>query len=257
VYIIKGVMANENIRAKIKIVVLAGGKGKRMESEKPKALTEVQGKSILSHLLDSITGAHQEKPIAVVGHKAEEIKKELGTSFVYVIQEEQLGTAHALLAAKEQLKDAVHIIVINGDMPFIKSETIKNIIDKHLISGAVLTFATTEVPNYDDWYKIFWTFGRVIRKERKVVSIRELKDAKEKEKKIREVNAGCYIFDAEWLWVNLEKINNENAQKEYYLTDLIPIALKQEDKVESILIAPREALGVNSKEELEIVKKML
>ena len=124
-------------------------------------------------------------------------------------------------------------------------------------SGAKVTFTTTVLPDFLDWRKGFTAFGRILRKDGKVIGIKEFKDATEEEKKIKEVNAGCYIFNAEWLWKNLEKIKNENAQKEYYLTDLLHIASENNEKIETVKIDPREALGANTKEELEILEKLV
>src|SRR3989344_1064253 len=240
---------------KIKIVILAAGKGKRMQSEDPKVLSELRGKHMIRHLLESVEGAWNEKPIIIVGYKAELVKKELGNTCLYAHQEEQLGTGHAVMSAKEMCGEAEHIMVLSGDQPFISKETIENLITEHLNSNAKITFTTTELPDFLDWRKAFLGFGRVLKKEGRVVGIREFKDATEKEKDIKEVNAGCYIFSADWLWENLKKIENKNAQKEYYLTYLFHVASLGQYKIETIKITPREALGANTKEELEILEK--
>jgi len=239
---------------KIKIVILAGGKGKRMESDLPKVLSPLKGKHMIKHVIESISEIHNEKPYAIVGHMAELVQKELGDLCFYILQKEQLGTGHAVSCAKGDCEDAEDIVVLSGDQPFIKAETIKNLIEKHLESKAKITFTTTILPNFLDWRKAFIAFGRILRKDGEVIGIREYKDASEEEKNIKEVNAGCYIFNAEWLWNNLEKIKNENVQKEYYLTDLFHIASENKEKVETITIEPHEALGANTKEELEILE---
>jgi len=242
---------------KIKIVILAAGKGKRMESDLPKVLSQVKGKHMIRHVIESVGKIHNEKPYAVVGHKAELVQSELGDLCFYILQKEQLGTGHAVSCAKGNCKDAENIVILSGDQPFIKAETIKKLIKKHLESGAKVTFTTTVLPDFLDWRKGFTAFGRILRKDGKVIGIKEFKDATEEEKKIKEVNAGCYIFNAEWLWKNLEKIKNENAQKEYYLTDLLHIASENNEKIETVKIDPREALGANTKEELEILEKLV
>ena len=242
---------------KIKIVILAAGKGKRMESDLPKVLSQVKGKHMIRHVIESVSKIHNEKPYAVVGHKAELVQSELGDLCFYILQKEQLGTGHAVSCAKEDCEDAEDIVILSGDQPFIKAETIKKLIKKHLESGAKVTFTTTVLPDFLDWRKGFTAFGRILRKDGKVIGIKEFKDATEEEKKIKEVNAGCYIFNAEWLWKNLEKIKNENAQKEYYLTDLLHIASENNEKIETVKIDPREALGANTKEELAILEKLV
>ena len=240
-----------------KITVLAAGLGKRMKDARPKALANLHGKPMLMHLRDTIKSITDDAVIAVIGHQAELVQSELGDAFVYVIQEKQLGTAHALLSAKEALKDAKNVVVLYGDLPFISGPTIKKITERHLSSGAALTFATAEVPNFENEYRTVYAFGRIIREGAQVTAVREFKDANDQEKNIKEVNAGCFVFDAKWLWQNLEKVDNNNSQKEHYLTDLIPIALREGVKVETVGIPAREALGVNSKEELEILEKLM
>ena len=239
---------------KIKIVILAAGKGKRMQSDLPKVLSPLKGKHMIKHVIKSISEIHDEKPYAIVGHMAELVQKELGDLCFYILQKEQLGTGHAVSCAKGDCEDAEDIVVLSGDQPFIKAETIRNLIKKHLESGTIVTFTTTELPDFEDWRNSFIAFGRILRKNGEVKGIREFRDATEEERKITEVNAGCYIFNAKWLWQNLEKIKNENAQKEYYLTDLFKIAAENSDKIETIKIEPREALGANTKEELEVLE---
>jgi|SRR3989344_898135 len=242
--------------SKVKIVILAAGQGKRMQSELPKVLAEVQGKAMLEHLSLTAQVVTGSSATTVIGHRADLIKSRFGDSLTYVIQEKQLGTGHALLAAKYELKDAEHVVVLYGDQPFIKSETIKKLIKKHLVSGAKITFATTLIPDFMDWREYFIKLGRILRKHDEIIGIREFKDATEEERKIKELNIGCYIFDSEWLWKNLEKIENKNAQQEYYVTDLIPLAIKDSELVEGIQIDSKEAMGANTKEELEILEKL-
>lgn len=240
---------------KVKILILAGGKGKRMQSENPKVLAELKGKHMIRHLLKSVKKFSAEKPIVIVGYKAELVKKELGDSCIYVLQKELLGTGHAVSSAEDACGDARHVVVLSGDQPFISSETIKNLIAKHLTHKTKITFATTALQDFEEWRRAFLSFGRILREGGEILGIREYRDATETEKSIKEVNAGCYAFETGWLWKNLSKIKNENAQSEYYLTDLIKIAIEQREKIESVSIDPKEALGANTKEELEILEK--
>lgn len=240
---------------KIEILILAAGKGKRMQSNLPKVLIELKGKPMIKYILKSVKKAFNKKPIAIIGYNKELVESELKDSCFYAIQEEQLGTGHAVSCAKEYCKDAKHILILSGDQPLISSKTIKNLIEKHLKAKTKITFTTTEVSDFKDWRKGFLAFGRILRKNGKITGIREYKDANEKEKEIKEVNAGSYAFDAKWLWENLEKIKNNNIQNEYYLTDLLHLASKEEEKVEAIQIESHEALGANTKEELKILEK--
>ena len=238
-------------------VILAAGEGKRMGGDLPKSLMNIGGQSVLERLAQVIQEVTGNKAIAVVGHGKEEIKKIFGDSLIYVTQEEQLGTAHALLQAKEVCTGAKRIAVFYGDHPFISSQTIKRLLEKSEQNGAEITLATAVVPNFENKYKIFLNFGRVVRENGKIKNICEYKDASENEKNIREVNPGYYVFDAKWLWPHLEKVGNNNAQGEYYLTDLLHMAQNEGVKITSIGIPPQEALGANSKEELEILERFI
>jgi len=252
-----GIYFSDMTAQNIKILILAAGKGTRMKWAGPKALALLHGRPMIHHIVEEIKKITDEKPVVIVGHKAELVESELGESCDYVLQAEQLGTGHAVAAAKEKCKDAGEIIVLSSDQPFIKAESIKRAIEKHGASQAKITFLTTEVPDFEGWRKYFLTHGRILRKDSAVVGIREYKDATEEEKSIQEVNTGCcYIFDARWLWENISKINNDNIKQEYYLTSLFEIAAKNGEKIESIKIDNVEALGANSKEELEILEKL-
>lgn len=122
---------------------------------------------------------------------------------------------------------------------------------------SAITLATVKVKDFNNWRNNFSHWGRIIRKGTRVAGITEFKDATDKEKKIKELNPALYSFDAKWLWKNLKKLKNENAQKEYYLTDLIKLAFSDGQKINSFEIDPREAIGINSKEELEVVERLL
>src|SRR3989344_1381207 len=237
-------------------VILAAGEGKRMGGL-PKGLINIGDQTVLGRLAKAIKEATGNTAVAVVGHKQEEIKKALGNVLIYAEQEEQLGTAHALLSAKGVCPEAKKIAVFYGDHPFISAQTIKNLLAKSEQSGAEITLATALVPNFENEYKIFLNFARILRDSGKITGIREYKDANENEKNIAEVNPGYYVFDAKWLWPHLEKVGNNNAQGEFYLTDLLHMAQNEGVKITSIGIPPGEALGANSKEELEILERFV
>ncbi len=242
---------------KIKIVILAAGKGKRMQNDLPKVLEQLKGKSMIEHVLDSSKNITSSKPILVVGHKAEMVKDKLGDLCFYVDQSEQLGTGHAVSCAKGQCADAEHVVVLSGDQPYISSTTIKKLVARHVETNAKITFTTVDVPDFENWRKGFYALGRVLREDGEISGIREFRDASEEERNIKEINAGgCYIFESKWLWENLSKIQNNNAQNEYYLTELFKMAKEQGEKIETIKIDPREGYGVNTKEELNVLESI-
>ena len=164
---------------------------------------------------------------------------------------------------KESLRKAINdnpeiILVISADQPLISKETIEGIISVHAEKNPTMTIATVLVPDFEDWRTGLNHFGRIIRgTDNLVKKIVEFKDANDEEKKIKELNLALYAFDAEWLWDNINKIKNKNAQAEYYLTDLIKMACDQQKKIEAMPVANIiEALQPNSKEELEILEKL-
>ena len=248
-------------KEKIRVIILAGGKGNRMRSELPKVLTKLRGESMIKHLLSSVqTSGVDARPLIVVGYGKEAVMNELGDKYDYATQSEQLGTGHAVAVAERILKNkADHVVVLYGDHPFVSSETIKKLVEKHLDSGGKITMATVKLPDFEDWRNVFYAnFSRIIRDAKgNITKDVQFKDANIEEKKVTEVNPCYFCFKADWLWEKLKTLNTNNAQKEYYLTDLVKIAMQEKTKIESINIEPREALGVNSKEELEILEKMI
>lgn len=250
-----------NDKNKIRIVILAAGKGTRMKSELPKVLVKLNGKPMIRHLLDSIHKSNiDEKPIIVVGYKKEGVIKELGDKYQYVFQEEQLGTGHAVMSTENILLNKTdNIMVLPSDHPFISPETIKKLSKKHLESGAKITMATTKLPDFKGWRSAFYTsFSRIVRdKNSKIIKDVQFRDTNEEEKKITEVNPIYFCFEAEWLWKKLKTLKTDNDQKQYYLTDVIKMAMEENQKIESIHIDAREALAANSQEELEILEKLI
>lgn len=249
-----------NLENKIKIVILAAGKGTRMKSDLPKALIRVRGKAMVRHLLDSIKKSKiNSKPVIVVGFEKEKVMAELRSDYDYAVQEEQLGTGHAVQCAEELLRDSSdHVLVLYSDSPFVSPETIDCLIDKHLKSDGKITMATIKLENFDDWRTFFYkSFSRIIRNENnEIVRDVQFRDANEEEKTITEVNPCYFIFESRWLWKKLKTLDTNNDQKQYYLTDLIKMAMEEGEKIESINIDPLEGLSVNSKEELELLEKL-
>jgi UDP-N-acetylglucosamine diphosphorylase/glucosamine-1-phosphate N-acetyltransferase len=235
----------------IAAIILAAGKGTRINNGQaspiPKVMFELAGKPVIYHSVQLLKDAGVDDIYLVVGYKKELIKNYFGNEVGYVDQNEQLGTGHAVMMAKKELEgksDAV--IVFYGDCPLYKPETVKKLIEifgKDNPTIAMLTAVSNDAGAY----------GRVIRTENgDVANIIEAKDCDPEQIKGKEWNPGFYLFNAEWLWENIENLKNDNAQKEYYLTDLIKMAVDQNKKVIAIPVSEEfEALGINTQEQLK------
>ena len=197
-------------------VVMAAGKGTRMKSDKPKVVHEVLYKPMVCHIVDELKGLGVDGIYVIVGHKAEEVMK-LVDGVEFVMQKEQLGTGHALMQAKDVLGDKEGTtIVLNGDAPLITKETLQGLIqyhNEHQMKGTVMTCDC-------DLNK---KFGRIIRENDQVKGIVEYKDCTDEQRNISEMNVGEYCFDNAALFKALESVTNNNAQNEYYITDVIEI----------------------------------
>lgn len=240
------------------IIILAGGKGTRMKTECPKVLNKITGKSFINRVLSVALGICS-RPTIIVGYKGDEVVLETKNKYHYVWQREQLGTGHAIMCAKNDLagKDIDNILVLNGDHPLVKQKTLKNIFSSHIKSGAVLSVSSIVVPDFDGDFKIFSDFGKIVRGEDgKIKSIVEIKDATEAEKQIKEINVSYYCFNAKWLWENIDKVENKNSSKEYYLTDLVKMAFADNQRIGSYVIKdPIEGIGVNTIDQLKIAEE--
>ncbi|PLT32646.1 bifunctional UDP-N-acetylglucosamine diphosphorylase/glucosamine-1-phosphate N-acetyltransferase GlmU [Bacillus sp. V5-8f] len=234
-------------------IILAAGQGTRMKSKLYKVLHPVCGKPMVQHVVDQVGELNIEQIVTIIGHGAELVKEQLGDACQYALQEQQLGTAHAVMQAGSQLsgKDGT-TLVICGDTPLIKAETMSALIKQHeeLKAKATVLTATTDNPT---------GYGRVIRnKEGHVEKIIEHKDATEEEREIKEINTGTYCFDNKALFEVLKNVSNENAQGEYYLPDVIEILKKQGETVTAYMTGDfEETLGVNDRVALAQAERIL
>ena len=236
---------------KLKTVILAAGKGTRMKSDLPKVLHKVNGIPMVKKIIDVCNSIGAEENILILGHKKEMVLETLG-DLKFVTQEEQLGTGHAVIQAKDELKDYDgDVMILCGDTPLVKEETLKKLYDHHRETRASTTILTSIYENP-------FGYGRIVKENGKVVGIVEEKEATSEIKAIKEVNAGIYCFNAKDLFDALSRIDNNNEKGEYYLTDVIGINVKDGKKVECFTLEDnREILGVNSKVELAMAGEIL
>jgi UDP-N-acetylglucosamine diphosphorylase/glucosamine-1-phosphate N-acetyltransferase len=235
-------------------LILAAGKGTRMKSDKAKVLHVLNGKPLLHYSLAAAKEAGAEKIVAVIGHQADKVREEFADSgCIFVEQKPQLGTGHAVLQAKDVLADYDGLtVILCGDVPLLKASTIKSLIDNHLTAKAVVSVLTTiPLPPH--------AYGRIVKDDKgNVLKIVEHKDATEEEKKIGEINTGIYCVDTKFLLHALGKITNNNQQREYYLTDIVEIAVREGQKVKSFIVSDYiEVMGINTLEELARAEKYL
>ncbi len=245
---------------KIGIVILAAGKGTRMKSDKLKVMHELQGRPLVDYVVGAVENlGWPEKPVVVARRENTATQDYLGSRAQYVIQEKQLGTGQAVATAESILKGKVdRVVVLYGDMPFITGASIKNLVGQHLKNNDSLTLMTATVADFLEWRKNLFEYGRIIRNENgDVVKIIETKDATPEQLEIKEVNSGYFCFEADWLWKNLKNLKNNNAQGEYYLTDLVKMAFEQKVKMSSVEILPKEAVGINTLENLQTANQIL
>src|SRR5712691_3130146 len=237
----------------LEVIILAAGLGTRMKSSTIKILHRAAGRPIIDYVLDLATGLTDAQPVMVVGHQRDAVQEISGHRARYAIQEQQLGTGHAVLQAEDALEASgvkgKKILILSGDVPLTRPETLQKLIDEHERSRNALTLLTMKL---DDAAM----YGRIIRGAKGAVTkIVEAKDASAEELRINEVNAGIYVFDGEHLFDNLRNLSTSNAQGEYYLTDLIAGLRNAGKRVGAVIVDdPVEALGVNSRSDLAAVE---
>ena len=227
-------------------IILAAGEAKRMRSARPKVLHPLCGRPLIAYPVGT-AGALGARVVVVVGRAADEVREavapEIGASFVE--QKERLGTGHAVLQAHVACGDAPGtVLVLPGDVPLLSEATLRRLVDHHVASGAAATLLTAEVPDPTG-------YGRVVREHGRPVGIVEHRDATAVERQIREIGTSVYCFDARRFWPALAQVTPDNAQHEYYLTDVIGILHRQGQRLEAVITQdPTECLGVNDRRQL-------
>ncbi|TBH77567.1 bifunctional UDP-N-acetylglucosamine diphosphorylase/glucosamine-1-phosphate N-acetyltransferase GlmU, partial [Lactobacillus amylovorus] len=225
------------------VVVLAAGKGTRMKSKLYKVLHKVCGKTMVEHVVDAARGVNPAKIVTVVGTGAGEVEKVLDGKSDFAFQEKQLGTGDAVMTAKEELGDKDGAtLVVTGDTPLFTTETFDELFKYHAEKGNAATVLTAEAPNP-------FGYGRIIRDDQgNVLRIVEQKDGKPEELKVKEINTGVFCFDNKKLFEALKHVDNNNAQGEYYLTDVLEILRNSGERVGAYKMPDfSESLGVNDR----------
>ena len=233
-------------------IVLAAGAGTRMKSDKPKVAHEVLGKPLVIWVLDAAEEAGIERLVTVVGHKREQVIPLVEDRAEIVVQEEQRGTAHAVLSCSDALADFEgSLLVLSGDCPLITSETMRALIDMRESNDAAVVVLTMEMPDPTG-------YGRIIREaDGSVARIVEQKDASPEEAAVTECNSGFYCFDAKALFEALGQVGSDNAQGEFYLTDVLEISRNAGRAVLALPAKdPNECLGINTREQLAAVEEI-
>ncbi|MBI2357537.1 MAG: bifunctional UDP-N-acetylglucosamine diphosphorylase/glucosamine-1-phosphate N-acetyltransferase GlmU [Deltaproteobacteria bacterium] len=236
------------------VIILAAGLGKRMKSRVPKVLHRLAGKPLLFYPLRAARELRPKRIAVVIGRGADEVRRAFDDeNITWVLQEEQLGTGHAVRCAKESFRDfAGDLVILSGDVPLISPQTLSELLRWHRDRRAAVTFLTASLERPAG-------YGRVLRSAAGAVTgVVEDRDASEADRRIQEINAGIYAASPRSLFAALEEIGNRNEQGEYYLPDIVGVALRRGEKIETVRAADAgEILGVNTREELAAMEKTL
>jgi len=238
----------------IGVILLAAGQGTRMKSSLPKVLHSLGGKPLFLHALGTAQRLNPSRVAVVIGHGADRVRQSyLGGDVTWVIQEQQLGTGHAVLCAQKAFEDfAGDIVILSGDVPLIRESTLRTMVEHHRRHQAAATLLTALLDEPKG-------YGRILRDSRGAIAgIVEEKDASDEQRKIREVNAGVYVAASPFLFAALSAVKNNNRQGEYYLPDIVTIGLDQGKIIETVGVEnAREMMGINTREEIAFMEKNL
>jgi bifunctional UDP-N-acetylglucosamine pyrophosphorylase/glucosamine-1-phosphate N-acetyltransferase len=238
----------------IHVVVLAAGQGTRMKSRLPKVLHSLVGRPLIEHVLQAADAISPSTVTLVIGHGAESVRAATGTrpNVGFVVQEPQLGTAHALQQAEARLAGKQGtVVLLSGDVPLLKGSTLRRLVEAHQAANAAATVVTAVVERP-------YGYGRIVRTRGRIARIVEERDASPDVRQIREINGGIYAFDLAPLFDALRGIAAQNAQGEYYLTDLVAIYRRRKLPVETLVVDnPQEIRGINSRTELAEVSRIV
>jgi bifunctional UDP-N-acetylglucosamine pyrophosphorylase / glucosamine-1-phosphate N-acetyltransferase len=236
------------------VVILAAGQGTRMKSRLPKVVHRIAGKPLIEHVLRTAEAVKPATVTLVVGHGADIVRNLMGNrpNMSYVIQQPQLGTAHALQQAEAALSGRTGtLLLLSGDVPMLRPSTLQRLVETHQGAGATATVATAIVERP-------YGYGRIVRTKGRIARIVEERDASADVRQIHEINSGIYAFDLRPLFDALRGIAAQNAQGEYYLTDLVAIYRRRKLRVETLLVEdPQEIRGINSRTELAEVSRIV
>lgn len=228
---------------KVTAVLLAAGQGTRMKSDLPKVLHPLCGRPMVWHVLEALKSAATEKPVVIVGHGAEAVQSYLGDSADCVLQEPQLGTGHAAMQAEPLLKGKTDLVIVTyADMPLLRGETFQRLVDTQRANPGPLSMLTVIADDPRG-------FGRIVRKpEGTVQAIVEEYVATPEQQQIRELNVGAYCFNSEWLWDAIHRIEKNPRKGEYYLTDIVEIAVRENLPVQAVVHDDfMETIGINTR----------
>ena len=236
------------------VVILAAGQGTRMKSQLPKVLHSVAGRPLVEHVLRTAEAVSPASVTVIVGHRAEVVRQRLGSrpDLRFALQEPQLGTGHALQQAEPLLAGRTGtLVLLSGDVPLLTPSTLQRLVETHTAANAAATVVTATVERP-------YGYGRIVRTDGRIARIVEERDASPAERQIREINGGIYAFDLAPLFDALRGIASQNAQGEFYLTDLVAIYRRRKLPVETLLIDnPQEIRGINSRTELAEVSRIV
>ena len=236
------------------IVILAAGQGTRMKSARPKVLHRAAGLPLIEHVLATASELRPASTIVVVGHGADALKSALAghPGLTFVVQEPQLGTGHALATAEPPLAKATGtLLLLYGDVPALPAATVRKLVDRHVETGAAATVLTAVLDNPAG-------YGRIVRSGGQIARIVEERDATSAERGIREINSGIYAFAIDGLFDTLRALAPDNAQREYYLTDLVAILRERGKRVETVIVSdPDDIRGVNSRADLAAAARVM